>query len=68
MGDQAGLRFHTPFDLQELAGTRPEVTEASWEPPTYLATGSSSESPWSDHWKRLSVGELKQQLDGFLGR
>jgi len=68
MGDQAGLRFHNPFDLQQLASTRPEVAESSWEPPTYLATGPSSESPWSDHWKRLSVGELKQQLDGFLGR
>lgn len=68
MGDQAGLRFHAHFDLQELANTRPEIAEASWEPPTYLANSASSESPWSDHWKRLSVGELKQQLDGFLSR
>jgi hypothetical protein len=67
-GDQAGLRFHTPFDLQDLANTRPELAEAHWEPPTYLVTGASDESPWSDHWKRLSLGELKQQLDGFLGR
>ena len=68
MGDQAGLRFHNPFDLQQLASTRPEIAEASWEPPTYLTNGASNETPWSDHWKRLSVGELKQQLDSFLGR
>lgn len=68
VGDEAGLRFHSHFDLQELANARPELAEASWEPPTYLATGPSTESPWSDHWKRLSLGELKQQLDSFLGR
>jgi len=68
MGDQAGLRFHAPFDLHDLVDTRPQVAEAQWEPPTYLATGSSNESPWNDYWKRLSIGELKQHLDGFLGR
>jgi hypothetical protein len=68
MGDQAGLRFHVPFDLHDLASARPELAEAQWEPPTYLATSASGESPWSNHWKRMSLGELKQQLDGFLAR
>jgi hypothetical protein len=67
-GDQAGLRFHTHFDLQDLAKTRPELAGASWEPPTYLANAASNDSPWSDHWKRMSLGELKNQLDSFLSR
>jgi PilZ domain len=68
VGDQAGLRFHAPFDLHDLAETRPQLTEARWEPPTYLATKPSTDSPWNDYWKRLSLGELKQQLDSFLSR
>jgi hypothetical protein len=68
-GDQAGLRFHAPFDLHDLAETRPQVAEVKWEPPSYLATGGSDAgSPWNDYWKRLSVGELKQQLESFLSR
>lgn len=67
IGDQAGLRFHTPFDLHDLARARPDVT-SNWEPPAYLATGATSESPWQEHWGRVSIGELRQQLEGYLKR
>ena len=67
VGDQAGLRFHKPFDLHDLARTRPEVAKANWEPPTYLGNEASS-SPWAEHWGRVSLGELRQDLEGFMKR
>jgi hypothetical protein len=67
-GDQAGLRFHSPFDLYELARSRPEVTPSNWEPPAYLTTEVTSESPWGQHWGRVSLGELRQELEGYLKR
>lgn len=68
VGDQAGLRFHSPFDLYDLARSRPELTPSRWEPPAYLTTEVASKSPWSDHWGRMSLGDLRQQLEGYLKR
>ncbi|HEX4799637.1 MAG TPA: PilZ domain-containing protein [Sphingomicrobium sp.] len=62
VGDQVGLQFHNPFDLHDLARSRPEVAGSDWVPPSYLDTGVSSDSPWS----RMSLGELRQQLEGFM--
>jgi hypothetical protein len=64
VGDSAGLRFKDPFDLTQLARTRPEVAPA-WEAPAYLQPGSAEETPWDD---RMSLGELRQSLEGFLKR
>ena len=64
-GDHVGLRFTTTFDLQDLARSRPEVATADWQPPTYLDTGVSSDSPWSG---RMSLGQLRQELEGFMKR
>jgi hypothetical protein len=68
VGDQAGLRFDIPFDLHDLARARPEVAKASWEPPTYLGNDVSSNSPWGNHWGRVSLSELRQDLEGFMKR
>lgn len=68
LGDQAGLRFHSPFDLYELARSRPEVTPVEWEPPAYLNAGPSKDSPWKEQWGRMSLGTLRQELEGFLKR
>jgi hypothetical protein len=69
VGDQAGLRFHAPFDLHNLAQARPDVMPPMWQPPSYLAGDSSTaDSPWADHWGRASLGDLRQQLEGFLKR
>jgi hypothetical protein len=68
LGDQAGLRFTSPFDLQDLARSKPEVAAPRWTPPAFLDTGSASDSPWSDHWDRMSVYELREELEGFLKR
>jgi hypothetical protein len=66
VGDQAGLSFHTPFDMTMLAKAKPQLAPARWEAPAYLKRGASS--PWANEWGRMSLGELKDELDGFLKR
>jgi hypothetical protein len=64
-GDTAGLRFARPFDLTLLAGARPEIASAKWERPSYLQPGAVTETPWDEH---MSLGELRQSLEGFMKR
>jgi hypothetical protein len=68
VGDSAGLRFHEPFDLAHLARSKPEVASGRWERPGYLQPGPAADSPWDDKWDRMSLGELRQDLEGFLKR
>jgi hypothetical protein len=65
VGDQVGLRFHSPFDMQILAEARPSVAPVEWTPPDYLGVDSKSDE---DHWGRLSIPELRRELEGFLKR
>lgn len=65
VGDQAGLLFDAPFDLHDLARSRPQVAGLDWEPPTYL---DGAESASGDHWRRMSLGQLRDDLEGFLKR
>ncbi len=67
VGDQVGVRFHTPFDMNLLARARPELATSRWVKPAYL-DAPHEDSPWDPRWKRLSLGELKQELEGFLKR
>jgi hypothetical protein len=67
VGDQVGLRFHSPFDMQLLGRSKPEVAPATWLRPSYLqSTDEKADSPWDPRWKRLSINELNQELEGFL--
>lgn len=68
IGDQVGLHFHTPFDMSLLAHSKPQVAPAQWVPPAYLEQAPANDSPWDPRWKRMSVSELKQELEGFLKR
>ncbi len=68
VGDSAGLRFHEPFDLAQLARSKPEVASNRWERPAYLQPGAAADSPWDDKWGRMSLGELREDLEGFLKR
>lgn len=68
VGDQAGLRFNTPFDLSQLARSRPEVTPAEWTGPVYLNSADIESSPWAAEWNRMSLGEMRDELEGFLKR
>ena len=68
-GDTAGLRFSKPFDLTQLASARPEVASTRWNAPSYLKPGiAASDSPWEEQWDRMSIGELRQSLEGYLKR
>jgi hypothetical protein len=68
-GDAAGLRFDKPFDLALLARSRPEVTSAKSQRPDYLQSGApAADTPWDEQWDRMSLGELKQSLEGFMKR
>lgn len=67
-GDQLGLRFQQPFDIACLAKCAPEVTPQSWARPDYLDAGQDKDTPWAEPWQRLSVGELKDRLEGYLRR
>ena len=62
VGDHAGLRFHTPFDLKLLTDSRPTVAPTKWTPPAYLSGGSDDE----DRWGRLTLYELRDELEGFM--
>jgi hypothetical protein len=67
VGDQIGLRFHLPFDMSRLGHARPHVAPTQWVRPAYLDK-IEAESAWDPRWRRLSVGELKHELEGFLKR
>jgi len=67
VGDTAGLAFRKPFDLHQLASARPDVASARWQAPSYLQPGvPAADSPWDEQWGRMSIGELRQSLEGFL--
>jgi len=65
VGDSAGLRFHEPFDLDRLARSRPDVAPGRGDRATYPGPGAAAGSPWDD---RMSLTELKDELEGFLKR
>jgi hypothetical protein len=66
VGDQVGLGFHSKFDMDQLARSRPEVAPAKWVTPDYLRSGGSKVARSGANWGRLSLGQLRQQLEGFL--
>jgi hypothetical protein len=67
-GDTAGLRFSSEFDLSHLARSRPDLASVKWDRPDYLQPGAAADSPWDEKWDRMSLGELKQSLEGYLKR
>ena len=63
VGDQAGLRFHSEFDMRMLAESSPTVAPDDWTPPAYLDPDADSDQ---DHWGRLNLYQLRNELEGFL--
>ena len=61
VGDHAGLRFHTPFDLRLLTESRPTVAPTTWAPPSYLGVVDEE-----DRWGRLTIHQLRDELEGFM--
>jgi hypothetical protein len=66
LGDQIGLRFRGKFDMAQLARSRPEVAPAKWVAPDYLRSAGSKAARPGANWGRVSLGQLRQQLEGFL--
>ena len=61
-GDQAGLKFQTPFELNRLSRAKPGLAPRRWTKPEYLRNESQTSSPWAAEWGRLSVEELQRTL------
>jgi hypothetical protein len=68
VGDHAGLRFDEPFDMRRLSHSKPQVAPARWLRPAYLEKEVAEDSTWDEAWSRMSVEELKTELEGFLKR
>jgi hypothetical protein len=68
VGDHIGLRFDEPFDLRQLSQSRPQVTPSKWVRPSYLKNDVDADSAWDDSWRRMSVDQLRSELEGFLKR
>lgn len=68
VGDQAGLKFQKPFDLTHLARAKPHLAPARWDRPSYLEPGQAADSPWDERWGRMSLSELREDLEGFMKR
>lgn len=67
VGDQVGLRFHSPLEMSALASTQPGVATFDWQPPAYLSQMDKG-SAGDNHWDRLSLSELRTELEGYLKR
>lgn len=68
IGDHAGLSFSVPFDVGELAKSKPQVAGPTWLRPDYLAKETAENSAWDETWNRVSVDVLRTELEGFLKR
>ena len=65
-GDCAGLEFDHLFDLASLARSKPRLVPATWLRPAYLEKVVPETSGWDEGWNRASLGEVREQLEGFL--
>lgn len=66
--DKAGLRFSNGFDLKLLGNSKPELAPHLMIRPGPGLASSDVDNPWADGWKRQSLDELRNDLEGFLKR
>ena len=68
VGDQAGLKFQKHFDLAQLSRAKPQVASA-WDRPSYLSSEPAAPAATeAEGWGRMSLGELRDELEGFMKR
>jgi len=68
-GGKAGLGFQEEFDLNCLANSKPDVASNQWLKPSFLDQEPEDDTtPWHAQWKRSSIEEIRQDLEGFLKR
>ena len=67
-GDKVGLKFNNPFDLKLLGSAKPEVAPKMMIRPGPGLSSSDNDNPWADEWKRQSLDDLRDDLEGYLKR
>ena len=67
-GDKIGLKFKQPFDLTVLGKSKPEVTPSMMIRPGPASISADQDNPWAEGWRRQSIDELRDDLEGFLKR
>lgn len=68
VGDHMGLHFDEPFEIRRLSEKKPMVAPAKWLRPAYLEGDTRDDSAWDSAWNRMSVDDLRSELEGFLKR
>ena len=66
--DKSGLKFNAPFDLRQLGSTKPEIAPHLMTRPGPSRQSADQDNPWADGWKRQSIDELREDLEGYLKR
>ena len=59
-GGQSGLAFSQPFDVQELARSKPKVTANT----ATSETAFGNQEPWAPGWKRSTIDQMARSLGG----
>jgi len=66
VGEQVGLKFQNEFDLSQLSRNRPQVAPAQGYKPDYLRAADEKGSGNRETWGRLSLSELRDELEGYM--
>ena len=53
------------FDLAMLSRARPEVAAGVRRKPGLASLPADDDSAWADGWDRLSIDEMRDNLEGF---
>lgn len=67
-GDKTGLKFNNPFDLKLLGSVKPEVAPEMLIRPGPSRLSGDQDNPWAEGWRRQSLEELRDDLEGYLKR
>jgi PilZ domain-containing protein len=68
VGNYLGLSFDEPFDMRRLAQSKPSVAPPKWMRPSYLEDHVPADSAWDESWRRMSVDQLREHLEGYMKR
>ena len=66
--DKAGIKFNSPFELKQLGNSKPQLAPHLMTRPGPGRQNVDQDNPWADGWKRQSLDELRDDLEGYLKR
>lgn len=68
-GDKFGLKFNNLFNLNVLVGSKPELApQLMTRPGPSGRISVDQDNPWAEEWRRQSLEELRDDLEGYLKR